>query len=205
MTDRLNAFASLVSAANAADPSIWLTVALPLGIATLGLAGTISITQIQLRARRRELQDDRAERAAIAVDQRAERERDSRANAIEDIVSEIAAHAAALNESIRAHEEANTNPDRPVRFPSNFKVRRALSRLTTRARERRLTDASFEMLRWASHLTLAEQPFIYGVLQERLELWFTGERTIELTIERMATDAELFKAGKLPPTSDPLF
>lgn len=202
MSDYLALF---VRAEITSEPNSWLSIVLPLGIAVLGLAGTIAITFIQLRARRKELQDDRAERASIALVAREERERDSRASAIEDIVSEIAAHATVLSETIASHERSHANPEMRVAFPSNFKVKRAVGRLTTRAHERRLTDASLEMLRHATGLSLAEQPFVYGILQERLEYWFTGERTIDETVAIMASDADLFKVGKMPPMSDPLY
>ncbi len=172
---------------------LWLSLGLPLGIALIGLAGTLSVLLVQLHARKIEIRADRDDRAEEA-----------RALAIEGIVDAIAEHARVLGDEIARYKKLNADPATRITYPSNFDVKRALSRLTTRAHERRLTDASYEFLRHAMKLSLADQPMVYGILQERLEFWLTGERSLETTLQIMAADAAGFAQGKLPETTEPL-
>jgi len=182
--------------------NIWPLVILPVGIAVIGLAGTLGVTALQLNARRKELQDERDERVALAAEAERLRVVEARADAVEQIVSEIAQFAHTLSAEIKRLESEGYPSETKVTYPSNFSVKRAISRLTTRASERRLTDAALTFLRDAGSLSLNEQPFVYGILQERLEYWFTGERSLDETINALAEDGAGFRAGQLPPQVD---
>lgn len=191
-----------LAAKNPTDVSLWLALGLPIGIAIIGFTGTLGVMFMQLRARRVELQIDRDERASVADNARIEREQDRRAIALEQIIAEIADHATTLGEAIRSYDSANLSPDARITFPSNFRVKRAVAQFTTRARERRLTSATLNFLAEAMHLTLNQQPYVYGILQERLECWFTGESSIETTLQLLKEDAECFSQGNLPPLAE---
>ena len=182
----------------ASSPNLWLSLFLPLGIALIGLAGTLSVMWMQLRARRLELQADRDERVSEAKAAQVEHDRDARASALEDIMAAIVDHATALGDLILGSEIEQLGREETMRFPSNFQVKRALARLTTRANERPLTDAALGYLKDAMNLTLHEQPLVYGILQERLEFWFTGERSVSETIQKLNSDAASFRAGHIP-------
>src|SRR4051794_5192630 len=75
----------------------WFAVGLPLGIAVIGLAGTIVVLVVQTRSRGREIREERAEAAAREQRDRDEVRRRERTDAYEEIIGEIARYAEAMN------------------------------------------------------------------------------------------------------------
>lgn len=155
----------------------FVDVWLPLGIALIGVGGTIAVTVVQLRARRAELDDDRAERERVE----AKRAREAIAFAVHEAVGHLVSAAWV------------PLPDRdPASIPASPHVTRvaALMRVHLSANE------AAPLVEWwnARCLQFASS---YGRDAGRVELAATAD--IIAWHEQSATAAELLRRSKILP------
>jgi hypothetical protein len=177
----------------------WFAVGLPLGIAVIGLAGTIVVLVVQTRTRAREIRDDRA--AAVAREKR-DREEDlrrERTDAYEDIIAEVARYAEAMNATTRGKL-----PGEHISYPSQAQLRRALGKLTTRMGDPELFELCLASLQYGVKLPAEQFVGVLGTIQERLDFWFVGKRSLEDTKAALTSDIAHYATGKMPPAEGPL-
>jgi len=195
----------LASAPERLGDNPWFAIGLPLGIAVLGLAGTIIVLVVQTMSRSREIREAREENAARELRDREDRLRVERADAYEDIIGEFAAFMSAFNAHMKALKAAGAlrAGDRFV-YPDGSGMIRALARLTTRMQSPELFEASSNCLQWGKQLPAQQYPTVIGTLQERLDLWYVNRRTLAETLEAMEFDRQHYEKGEMVPTHGPV-
>lgn len=139
---------------------IWL----PIGIALVGVGGTIAVTAMQLRARRRELDADRQERAAMDLDRRRE-----------DIITAVYDSMGPL---VSAAVVPLVERDRP-----SLDATRAVSRVERVIRLSRRDDVNDLRLWWSvrsrqfARVQVADLEALEVAVLTEIDRWYDGELT----------------------------